>query len=99
MESLEEMIENGKEGTYDFAFIDADKTNYKNYYEILLKLIRTNGIIALDNVLWIGRVLDESVNDEDTVALRGISKHIYEDDRVEHVLLPFADGVPLVRKK
>ena len=99
MESLEKMIENGEEGTYDFAFIDADKTNYRNYYEILLKLIRTNGIIALDNVLWSGRVLDESVTDEDTVALRGISKHVYEDDRVEHVLLPFVDGVTLVRKK
>jgi len=99
IESLEKMIDNGEEGTYDFAFIDADKTNYKNYYELLLKLIRTNGIIAIDNVLWGGKVLDTNCTDDDTVALREISKHVYHDDRVEHVLLPFADGVTLVRKK
>lgn len=98
-ESLQAMIDKGEEGTYDFAFVDADKTNYKNYYELLLKLLKPNGIIAIDNVLWSGRVLDESVTDDDTVALRDMSKHVYEDDRVEHVLLPFADGVTLVRKK
>eukprot|EP00545_Synedropsis_sp_CCMP1620_P005743 CAMPEP_0119015824 /NCGR_PEP_ID=MMETSP1176-20130426/11673_1 /TAXON_ID=265551 /ORGANISM="Synedropsis recta cf, Strain CCMP1620" /LENGTH=239 /DNA_ID=CAMNT_0006969147 /DNA_START=101 /DNA_END=820 /DNA_ORIENTATION=+ len=99
-DSLQAMLlEKGEEGTYDFAFIDADKTNYKNYYELLLKLLRPNGIIAIDNVLWGGRVLDESVTDDDTVALREMSKHVYEDERVEHVLLPFADGVTLVRKK
>lgn len=99
IESLQTMIENGEEGTYDFAFIDADKTNYKNYYELLMKLIRTNGIIAIDNVLWGGKVLDKNCTDDDTIALREISKHVYHDDRVEHVLLPFADGVTLVRKK
>jgi predicted O-methyltransferase YrrM len=98
-DSLKAMLANGEEGTYDFAFIDADKTNYKNYYELLLQLIRPNGIIAIDNVLWSGKVLDESITDDDTAALREISKHVYEDERVEHVLLPFADGVTLVRKK
>lgn len=98
-DSLQAMLEKGEEGTYDFAFIDADKINYKSYYEFLLKLLRPNGIIAIDNVLWGGKVMDESVNDCDTVALREIAKHVYEDERVEHVLLPFADGVTLVRKK
>lgn len=98
-ESMEKMLENGEEGTYDFAFIDADKVNYKIYYELLLKLIRPNGIIAIDNVLWSGKVADESVLDDDTVALRAISQHVLTDERVEHVLLPFADGVTLVRKK
>jgi predicted O-methyltransferase YrrM len=99
-ESLQSMLEEkGEEGTYDFAFIDADKTNYKTYYELLLKLLRPNGIIAIDNVLWGGKVLDPSVTDKDTEALREISQHVYNDDRVEHVLLPFADGVTLVRKK
>lgn len=98
-ESMEKMLENGEEGTYDFAFIDADKVNYKTYYELLLKLIRPNGIIAIDNVLWSGKVADERVMDDDTVALRAISQHVLTDERVEHVLLPFADGVTLVRKK
>eukprot|EP00540_Astrosyne_radiata_P011013 CAMPEP_0116825150 /NCGR_PEP_ID=MMETSP0418-20121206/1797_1 /TAXON_ID=1158023 /ORGANISM="Astrosyne radiata, Strain 13vi08-1A" /LENGTH=226 /DNA_ID=CAMNT_0004453609 /DNA_START=43 /DNA_END=723 /DNA_ORIENTATION=+ len=98
-ESLQGLIDDGQEGTYDFAFIDADKPSYQNYYELLLKLLRPNGIIAIDNVLWDGDVLDEKVTDEDTVALREISSYVYKDDRVEHVMLPFADGVTLVRKK
>ena len=99
-QSLQALIDDGQEGTFDFAFIDADKTNYKNYYELLLKLLRTNGIIAIDNVLWGGKVLDTEANpDDDTLALRAISDTVYHDDRVEHVLLPFADGVTLVRKK
>lgn len=85
----------------DFAFIDADKVNYKTYYELLVKLVKPNGIIAIDNVLWSGRVLeeDEANMDDDTKALREISQHVQQDERVEHVLLPFADGVTLVRKK
>lgn len=101
-ESLQKLLEEGEgqAGTFDFAFIDADKTNYKVYYELLLKLIRKNGIIAIDNVLWKGRVMDtENHNDDDTVALREINKYVQADDRVESVLLPFADGVTLVRKK
>ena len=99
LESLDKMIQDGKESSYDFAFIDADKVNYKGYYERLLKLIRTNGIIAIDNVLWSGRVVDEKEQGEDTVALRELNKLVHQDDRVEHVMLPFADGVTLVRKK
>lgn len=99
-ESLQNLLdEGGQEGTFDFAFIDADKSNYGVYYELLLKLMRKNGIIAIDNVLWGGRVLDDSIVDPDTLALREISKYVQKDDRVEAVLLPFADGVTLVRKK
>lgn len=95
LDSLQELLDKGEEGTYDFAFIDADKGKYKIYYELLLKLLRKDGIIALDNVLWDGKVIDADINDVDTAALREISKHIHLDDRVEHVLLPFADGVTL----
>lgn len=98
-ETLQSLIDNGEAGTYDFAFIDADKPSYEAYYELLLKLLRPNGIIAIDNVLWEGRVLDSSIMDESTKALRDISVHVYNDDRVQHVMLPFADGVTLVRKK
>lgn len=99
VESLRDMITTYSE-TVDFAFIDADKTNYKNYYELLLPLMRQGGIIALDNVLWGGKVVDETVqDDDDTNALRDISQFIKTDSRVEHVLLPFADGITLVRKK
>lgn len=100
LDSLEALIEDGQAGTFDFCFIDADKVNYQSYYEKALQLLRSNGIIAIDNVLWGGKVLDEENHqDEDTVALRKISDFVMDDDRVEHVLLPFADGVTLVRKK
>ena len=99
LESLERMIDNGEAGTYDFAFIDADKTNYKGYYESTLKLLRPNGMIAIDNVLWSGKVTDASINDDATVALRDIARHVSHDDRVEHVMLPMADGILLARKK
>jgi len=99
LESLDKMIAGGEESTYDFAFIDADKVNYEGYYERLLRLVRSNGIIAIDNVLWSGRVVDPKEQGDDTVALRQVNKIVHEDDRVEHVMLPFADGVTLVRKK
>eukprot|EP00187_Rhodella_violacea_P010765 CAMPEP_0174913286 /NCGR_PEP_ID=MMETSP0167-20121228/80239_1 /TAXON_ID=38298 /ORGANISM="Rhodella maculata, Strain CCMP736" /LENGTH=226 /DNA_ID=CAMNT_0016158001 /DNA_START=118 /DNA_END=798 /DNA_ORIENTATION=+ len=98
-DTLQKLLDEGQEGAFDFAFIDADKTNYKTYYEIILKLLRKNGIIAIDNVLWYGKVLDQNIQDEDTVALREISEYVFRDERVEHVMLPFADGVTLVRKK
>ncbi|KAL3934154.1 MAG: hypothetical protein SGBAC_010066 [Bacillariaceae sp.] len=99
LESLDKMIAGGEESAYDFAFIDADKVNYGGYYERLLRLVRPNGIIAIDNVLWSGRVVDPKEQGDDTVALRQLNKLVHEDDRVEHVMLPFADGVTLVRKK
>mmetsp|Transcript_23181 Transcript_23181/g.50404 ORF Transcript_23181/g.50404 Transcript_23181/m.50404 type:complete len:291 (-) Transcript_23181:513-1385(-) len=87
--------------TVDLAFIDADKVNYQQYYELLLPLLKPgSGIIAIDNVLWSGKVADSKiVGDADTDALRGINEFVAQDPRVEAVLLPFADGVTLVRKK
>ena len=101
LECLEDLLKTDGESSFDFAFIDADKGNYKAYYEALLKLVRPNGIIAIDNVLWSGRVAEPPSEQDDpsTVALREINQYVYHDDRVEPVLLPFADGVTLVRKK
>jgi O-methyltransferase len=91
--------EEEEEKLFDFIFIDADKVNYKKYYELSLQLLQPNGIVAVDNTLWGGKVLDCEVNDPDMTALRDIIKLVHTDTRVEHVLLPFADGVTLVRKK
>jgi predicted O-methyltransferase YrrM len=101
VESLQKMIplDEEEEKLFDFIFIDADKSNYKKYYELSLQLLRPNGIIAIDNTLWGSKVLDYEVNDPDTTASREITKLVHTDPRVQHVLLPFADGVTLVRKK
>ncbi|CAH1780324.1 unnamed protein product [Owenia fusiformis] len=82
VESLQKMLDGGEEGTYDFMFIDADKSNYDNYYELGLKLLRPGGLMALDNMLWGGQVMDQSVNDKDTIALRAMNDKIAKDDRV-----------------
>jgi predicted O-methyltransferase YrrM len=85
-------------GSFDFAFIDADKANYDIYYEYCLKLVRRGGLIAIDNVLWDGAVADDSINDTDTLAIRALNKKIHSDPRVEISLVPIADGVALARK-
>ncbi len=85
--------------TFDFAFIDADKTNYATYYQEILKRMRPSGLILLDNVLWSGRIMDESAQDTDTQALRKINDFIAQDSRVEAVMLAVADGLTIVRKK
>jgi len=85
--------------SFDFAFIDADKTNYAIYYEEILKRMRANGLILFDNVLWSGAVIDEAKQDADTQALRAINDFIAKDTRVEAVMLGVADGLTIVRKK
>jgi caffeoyl-CoA O-methyltransferase len=85
--------------TFDFAFIDADKTNYGIYYEEILKRMRPSGLILIDNVLWSGRIMDESAQDTDTQALRKLNDFIAKDTRVEAVMLAVADGLTIVRKK
>lgn len=85
--------------TFDFAFVDADKTNYRNYYEEILKRLRPNGLILIDNVLWNGQVIDGSDKSEDTVAIRALNDFIATDTRVEAVMIPIADGVTVARKK
>jgi len=84
---------------FDFAFIDADKENYPAYYEALLERVRPGGLIAIDNALWGGRVLDPEDADESTRVIRELNARIAKDDRVEAVLLPVADGLWLARRK
>jgi len=98
VKTLDQLIAGGQQGTYDFAFIDADKSNYDSYYERALVLVRPGGLIAVDNVLWHSRVIDPSVNDADTIAIRNINEKIFRDTRVSISLVPIGDGVTLARK-
>lgn len=98
-ESLKTMIGDGEAGTYDFAFIDADKTSYDDYYEACLTLLRSGGLIAIDNVLWSGAVADRDKVDDNTVALRALNEKIHGDNRVDMGLAPIGDGVMLVTKR
>ena len=97
-ETLSQLISQGESGRFDFTFIDADKNNYDSYYESCLSLLKANGLIAIDNVLWGGRTADESVQDPDTKALRELNAKIKTDDRVEATMLPIGDGLTLCRK-
>lgn len=99
LNTLESLIKGGQAGQFDFAFIDADKTNYKNYYECCLELIRPGGVIAIDNVLWDGAVADEKDESEDTRAIRELNDYIYQDERVDLSMLPIGDGLSLVRRR
>ncbi len=83
----------------DFSFIDADKVNYRHYYEECLKRTRPNGLILIDNVLWGGSVIDSRNQSEDTKAIRALNDLIAHDQRVEAVMIPVSDGLTIVRKK
>jgi caffeoyl-CoA O-methyltransferase len=97
LDTLEQLFAAGEEGSFDMAFIDADKANYAGYYEAALRLVRQGGVIAIDNVLWSGRVVDPEVTDEATNAIRAINDDIAADERVDIAMLPLADGVTLAR--
>ena len=97
VESLDALLTEGSEGSFDLAFIDADKANYANYYDRCLRLVRRGGVIAIDNVLWSGRVADPAQDDADTAAIRALNARVAADDRVDAVLLPLADGLTLAR--
>jgi caffeoyl-CoA O-methyltransferase len=99
VETLDGLLGAGEEATYDFAFVDADKTGYAAYYERLLRLVRPGGLIAIDNTLWGGRVVDPEVDDADTTAIRAFNRRLADDDRVSLSLLPLADGVTLARRR
>ena len=86
------------EGEFDFVFIDADKGNYVNYYEAVLPRLSAGGLIAADNTLWSGRVLDEADDSEGTVAIRTFNEHVASDERVVSVMLTIRDGVTLIRR-
>jgi len=96
--TLDQLIE-AKVPEFDFIFIDADKANYVNYYERALKLVRTGGLIAIDNVLWGGDVADPKVDDEDTRAIRALNDKISADERVILSMIPLGDGLTLARKR
>jgi caffeoyl-CoA O-methyltransferase len=98
-DSLKAMVAAGDSGKYDFAFIDADKTGYDTYYEYALKLLRVGGLIAIDNVLWSGAVIDASDQSADTKALRVLNEKIAADTRVTASLVPIGDGLTLARKR
>lgn len=98
-ETLDALLEAGEEGTYDFAFVDADKTGYDAYYDRLLRLVRPGGLIAFDNTLWGGRVIDDTADDMDTAAIRALNRRLADDDRVSLSMLPVADGVTLARRR
>jgi len=99
VETLDGLLADGNAGTYDFAFIDADKPNYLAYYERVLSLLKVGGVVAIDNVLWDGKVADRTVLDEQTIALRQLNEHIHHDERVDLCLVPVGDGVTLARKR
>lgn len=99
IDTLEGLVKEDLAGTYDFAFIDADKTNYGAYYELCLELLRPGGLIAVDNALWSGRVADKAAQDADTVAIRSLNASIAKDARVDAAMLTVGDGVMLARKR
>lgn len=97
--TLEERLAAGEAGRYDFAFIDADKPAYDAYYELLLKLMRPGGLIALDNTLWSGAVADPHTREPNAVALRALNDKLHRDERIDLSLLPVGDGLTLARKR
>jgi predicted O-methyltransferase YrrM len=99
LKTLTELLATGGAGSFDFAFIDADKPGYLAYYEKILELIRTGGLIAVDNTLWSGDVADPTVTDPNTAALRAFNDHVHRDERVDLSLLPIGDGLTLARKR
>lgn len=99
IETLEELLGSGQAGTFDFAFIDADKASYQEYYEQSLQLVRPGGLIAIDNVLWSGRVADSQVQDNSTKAIRAFNQRLHQDQRVTLSLVPIADGLTLALKR
>jgi predicted O-methyltransferase YrrM len=98
LDTLQGLLVAGSGGKFDLAFIDADKANYPGYYELCLELVRSGGVILIDNVLWYGRVADPDVTDKRTSILRDLNTKIHQDQRVELVILPIGDGMTVVRK-
>ncbi len=99
LKTLDALIAQGGSGSFDLAFIDADKENYGNYYERSLALLRAGGLIVVDNALWDGRVADDEVSDQETVAIRALNERASSDPRVTSSLVPVGDGVLLARKR
>lgn len=99
LESLESLLADGRSESFDFAFIDADKESYEGYIERALALLRRGGLLAVDNVLWNGAVIDPGHQDADTRAIREINQKLHNDDRISLSLVPIGDGLTLARKR
>jgi caffeoyl-CoA O-methyltransferase len=99
LDTLDELLAAGQAETFDFAFIDADKRNYQGYYERSLQLVRPGGLIAIDNVLWSGRVADPQEQEARTKIIRAFNETLYQDERVTLSLIPIADGLTLALKQ
>jgi predicted O-methyltransferase YrrM len=99
LETLDALLRAGQAGRFDFAFIDADKENYLNYYERCLKLVRRGGLIAADNTLWGGSVAEPAIRDVDTRAIRAFNRRLKRDRRVQAALVPIGDGLTLAYKR
>jgi predicted O-methyltransferase YrrM len=99
VETLDALLADGQASSFDFAFIDADKSNYMNYFQRALDLVRAGGLIAVDNVLWSGAVADPARNDDDTEAIREFNRALAKDSRITISLLPVGDGLTLARKR
>jgi len=98
LETLDELLEGGAASSFDFAFIDADKENYTAYFEACLQLVRPGGLIAVDNTLWSGSVIDGSNHEASTEAIRAFNERLHNDPRIELAMLPVADGLTLAMK-
>jgi caffeoyl-CoA O-methyltransferase len=99
VDTLDALLADGGAGTFDFAFVDADKESYDAYYERALALLRQGGLMVIDNVLWSGAVADPEQQDADTSALRALNAKLHGDQRVSLSLLPVSDGITLARKR
>lgn len=99
LDTLDQLLAAGHANTFDFAFIDADKSNYDGYYERSLQLVRPGGLIAIDNVLWGGDVADPAVKDNRTEKIRALNHKLHHDERVSLSLVPIADGLTLALKR
>lgn len=99
LETLDALIAGGAAETFDFAFVDADKRNYWRYYEKVLTLLRPGGLAVFDNVLWHGQIIDESVQDPDTLAVRDFNANMHLDNRVYLSLVAIGDGLTLALKR
>jgi caffeoyl-CoA O-methyltransferase len=100
LETLDGLIADGRAGEFDFAFIDADKEAYQDYFERLLELVRPGGFVTVDNVLWSGRVVDPGHDDDpDTIAIRRFNERLRDDPRVEISMVPIGDGLTIAMKR
>lgn len=99
VQTLESLLQNGRANSIDLMFVDADKENYLNYYELGLQLVRSGGLMIFDNTLWGGAVADPEINDDETSAIRALNDQLHGDDRISLSLVPIGDGLTLARKR